>query len=381
MSPRRGDQAVRAGHLALAIAGLGFAGCTASAPATTGSTAPASAAATPIRATTPPTAAAPSARPEVGDGEAWILFGNVSIDHGLQTSSAFLVRPDGTGVHQLVNTVLGSEVRATWSPDGASVAYVQAIPEGEPGLSGQAGVWVVDADGAEPRLVIPCDGRCVALDYVDWASDGRLYVGAALDALDGDSPPATFQIWRHDPATGETAAILTRSGDGMTVEQPRVSPDATQVVYFRQQFFDPAEPDVFFDGETAIFVADIAGGEERRLTPWDIYAATPDWSVDDRIVFNSYDIRLYSPMEFPGSRDLYVVRPDGTDLQRLTFNDGGRLRSGQPRWTPDGTGITYTEWIGTSFSRLAYIASDGTGQRLLTATEIRGGEPEMRPDP
>ena len=53
-----------------------------------------------------------------------------------------------------------------------------------------------------------------------------------------------------------------------------------------------------------------------------------------------------TPLSFPGARDIFTIKPDGTGLRRLTANQLGGARSGQPRWTPDGSGITYTEWTG-----------------------------------
>jgi Tol biopolymer transport system component len=307
----------------------------------------------------------------VGDEEEWIVFGRQSTEpDGRSTGSQYLARPDGSGEHRLINNVIGSELRATWSPDGDRLAYVQGtLDEAD---QDQGGLWIIDADGTNEHHVVGCEARCVAIDYVDWAPDGNtIYFERHSNAPDPESPPATFQIWSYDLATGEAGPVLTREGDGMTVEQPRVSPDGTHLVYFRQRYLDPGSP-------SAIFVADLNGGPERRLTDWELYAAHPDWSVDDLIVFNSYDQRLYDAEEFPGPRDLYVIRPDGTDLRRLTSNETGGVRSVQPRWTPNGFGITYTEWTG-DVSLLAYIGADGNGQRPLTSIHTVGGEPEVRP--
>jgi hypothetical protein len=321
----------------------------------------------------PPPASPTSTGLEVGDAEEWIVFGRQSTEpDGRSTGSQYLVQPDGTGEQRLVNEVIGSELRATWSPDGQRLAYIQAtLDDRDRGL---AGLWIIDADGSDAQHLFGCELPCNTIDYVDWGPDGNsIFFGMHSDVPDPDSPPSTFEIWRYDLPTGTAGPVLTRTGDDMTVEQPRVSPDGTQVVYMRQRFTDPAAP-------SAIFVADLEGGRERQLTDWDLYAAHPDWSFNDVIVFNSYDVRLYTPEDFPGARDLFTIAPDGTNLVRLTQNEPGGLLSGQPRWAPDGTGITYTEWVG-DVSHLAYISADGTGQRPLTATGTEGGEPELRPVP
>lgn len=146
--------------------------------------------------------------------------------------------------------------------------------------------------------------------------DGNsIFFGMDSNVPDPDSPPSTFEIWRYDLVTGEVGPVLTREGGDMTVEQPRVSPNGAHVVYMRQRFTEP-------EMRTAIFVADLEGGPERQLTDWDLYASHPDWSVDDLIVFNSYDIRLTRPEEFPGARDLFTIAP-----MALTFVGSQPTRS------------------------------------------------------
>ena len=49
---------------------------------------------------------------------------------------------------------MGAGARATdpaWSPDGTQIAYVRARADARP-TSGN--IWIVDASGAHPRLVI-----------------------------------------------------------------------------------------------------------------------------------------------------------------------------------------------------------------------------------
>ena len=370
-----GDQ--RAGPFIPALAGLALivAAC-GSAPPPRSSASSSNSELTPNLAsagtTSPSAVPAASARPVVADGEEWIVFGRQSNEpDGRSTGSLYLVRPDGTDEHRLVNDIVGSELRATWSPDGERIAYVQATLDEEDHSLG--GLWIIDAHGTDAQQLLGCERPCNGIDFVDWGPDGNLiYFGMDSNVPDPDSPPATFEIWGYDLATGMAGPVLTREGDGMTVEQPRISPDGTRVVYMRQEF----EP----EARTAIFVADLEGGAERQLTDWDLYAAHPDWSVDDLIVFNSYDIRLNRPEEFPGARDLFTISPDGSGLQQLTANEAGGIISGQARWTPDGTGITYTQ-IDGRVSQPAYIAADGTDQRLLTGTGTTGGEPELRPAP
>jgi Tol biopolymer transport system component len=300
---------------------------------------------------------------QVLDGEPWIVHGSCVQESDGPCSAIFLMRPGGADDHRLVHEVEGSEVRGTWSPDGSRIAYIQTSADdgGE--------LWIVNADGTGPTRLWRCLLPCNDIDSPDWAPDG----GSIIFGFDGDAPadgpPDTFGIWRYDLATGAAAPVLTRTGEAATVEQPRLSPDGTQVVYARFGL-DEGTP-------SALFIADLDGGPERQLTDSSLYAAHPDWSVDDRIVFSSYELRFYPPGTAEGPQDIYTIAADGGDLRDLTNHGDSGLIAGQPRWTPDGTRITYTLRDGDDFWS-AWIGADGSDKGMLSDRPT-GGEPEVRP--
>ncbi|MDH6711475.1 TolB protein [Kitasatospora sp. MAA19] len=80
--------------------------------------------------------------------------------------------------------------------------------------------------------------------------------------------------------------------------------------------------------------------------------------------------------------DLYLMNPDGTEVQRLTFLTNDKPYSGQvsnPSWSPDGKQLTFeyrTSATGQpANSRAIYVVgADGTGLRQLTPWELRAGD-------
>jgi hypothetical protein len=64
------------------------------------------------------------------------------------------VRPDGTGLHQLVADLEGSEIQPDWSPDGERIAFIRVTPADRNEL------WVVDADGGDKTMLYPCELPC-----------------------------------------------------------------------------------------------------------------------------------------------------------------------------------------------------------------------------
>ncbi len=57
---------------------------------------------------------------------------------------------------------------------------------------------------------------------------------------------------------------------------------------------------------------------------------------------------------------LFLVRPDGSDLTRLTYNGGE-----YPAWSPDGTKIVFLAYR-NKIGRLYIINADGSSERQLT---------------
>jgi Tol biopolymer transport system component len=309
------------------------------------------------------TRAAQSDAPTVASGEAWVSF------QWADSSGAdgiFLVRPDGTGRHQLVADLPGAQRHPDWSPSGEQLAFVQQ-PPGKPDE-----LWVVDADGTDARKLVSCDLPCNEFNYPDWGQDGTaIFYGLDADAKPA-APPTTFEVARFDIASGQVTTVLRRK-DGQTAEQPRISPDGTHVVFDRGE--------IVATTGMSIYVADLNGGPERRLTDPKLFGAHPDWSVDGRIVFNSYDLGFFQDTTEPAN--LYTVEMDGTTLRALTAYGDHDTRATQPRFTPDGAGIVYTQVDGDGYGvrRLAFMNADGTGQRWLTPEPIEGTHPQLRPLP
>jgi Tol biopolymer transport system component len=346
-------------------------GCSpAVAPPTAGPTAAASPSPSAAGATTSP-AESPTTTPDasaaitVRDGEPWISY-QASSPRG-DGDTVFLIRPDGTDRHALVPDLDGEDFHPDWSPDGSRIAFIHYAP-GE-----RSELWVVDADGTNATKLVSCTAPCNTFNYPDWAPDGSaIYYGWDADPRPG-GPPSTFGVGRYDVATGEAIDVLTRK-DGMTAEQPRVSPDGTRVVYDRGDILG-AGPGI------ALFVSDLEGGPERQLTDWTTMAAHPDWVSDDRLIFNSYDLGFFQDTE--EASNLYSVAADGSDLQQLTTFGRSDTRATQPRMTPDGSAIVFTRVDGDGYGRRtgALIDLDGTNLRELTPKEIFATHSQLRPTP
>ncbi len=165
-----------------------------------------------------------------------------------------------------------------YSPDGKSIAFSSD-------RNGQNSLWVMDADGANPRLV--ADGGEFWLTQADWAPDGHSL--AATKYLIQRLPSADWtissRIWRF-PVDGSTPTQLI--GPGLTyVVAPTFSPDG-QSRYYEDMDKPRMAHDMFLvsDGHL-IRRLDLASGESFAVTesgaprPYG-FAAAPQLSPDGK---------------------------------------------------------------------------------------------------
>ena len=303
--------------------------------------------------------ASPSSPIVVGDGEPWIVYQWTAAEG----DGIFLVRPDGTGKHQLVEEMTGSEIHPDWSPDGSRIAFVRQTPEGSTEL------WVVGVDGSDAERLYACELPCNEIHFPDWSPDGSsIYFSQSADVPPGEEIPTTFGIARVDVADGNVATVYSRD-DGVEAWQARVSPDGSVIAYAAGSE----------DLGAAIFTSPVAGGPETQLTDWELLAAHPDWTPDGRIVFHTYDLGIFPSIS--ESANLYIVDADGGNLEQLTAFDESGLRAAQSRVTPDGSGVTFThvEGPGMGTRRLGLLEFGESQPGWLTSEPTPGTHPHLRP--
>jgi Tol biopolymer transport system component len=301
-------------------------------------------------------------------GEPWLVYG-WAVDPGGWYLA--LMRPDGSDAHRIVTDVPGEHKRASWSPDGLTLAFVVQDADTPNGS-----IWTARADGTGAALLSAGGTECpVGLFHPAWSPDGTKL--AVVCYPGGDD---TFSVAVLDLATKSLKRLATFSLPEFLDNAPTWSPDGTSIA-FDILHWDPTGQ--FLDGSLVATVP-AAGGDVQRLTSFDTFMAHPDWSPDGReIAINSNDLGNGSDDR---ASNVYVIRPDGTGLLQLTQSSvDGTMRIGCPRWDPDGSRVvvcikTINAVDNSIFDvRLGFVDANGGEPVLISQTD--GKYSDVRPTP
>jgi TolB protein len=141
--------------------------------------------------------------------------------------------------------------------------------------------------------------------------------------------------------------------------QPAFGPDGNQVVYQRCGF------------QCDLFKVDLTTGTRTRLTNTRADELSPDWSVDDVIVYERFPRRR-------GDAELFTIDSNGANRTRLT--DNRRRQDITASWSPDGTRIVYSRCGQEAGCDLFTMDPDGSGKDRITRTRVDEFGAKFSPD-
>ena len=313
-------------------------------------------AATTVQATDP--APAPLA-----DGDAWIAFQKAEP----RGHAVNLVRPDGSDSNFPLAAVPGGEqLHPDWSPDGRFIAFDVANDQGT------YDIWLADTADWSFEKVVDCVDPCLWANEPAWSPDGTT-IAFQRHGMDGEVEISSLELL--DVASKDLETVLT-TGSDQVVYAPRWSPSGDALAM---------EVPAFADGElTGISVATVDLTADvpalHTIVPATKFANNVDWSPDGG------HIAFSAPIEGgePGGAlsDLWMVRPDGSELTQVTDVAAAGGAAVHPTFTPDGQRIMFmlTDTASGDSQVMATVALDGTDPQPATSSgPMFGWHPRLRP--
>jgi Tol biopolymer transport system component len=232
-----------------------------------------------------------------------------------------LVVMDSDGGSQIALEQSGRADSAVWSPDGRALVYLWEGTAGN-GLERMVKVW---RDGeASPRIL--ATGRS-SYDLFAWSPDCRHVAARKPIPEESRAVIAVFDI----PGSRENVVGLNHHDSGNWQSVAAWSPNGREICFTSRE----KKEDV-----PGLWMCDTDGKGLKRLTPEDcsVYYSDVSFSPDGEwIAFSAHYQRLEQDS---WTRDIWVVRPSGRDLHRVTNGSSQdwqhRHNYSHPRWTPDG---------------------------------------------
>jgi Tol biopolymer transport system component len=263
----------------------------------------------------------------------------------------YLVNADGTGLCNLTGAP-ASDDAAAWSPDGTRIAFTSTREDADgntenPSVSHIYVTSIEDAVRGVPPARITNN---VNSSSPSWSPDGKrlafysyvdqqwgLYVanadgGNLTRIMDG------LQAFHHPPVWSPMTSLP--NSPFCTADLTGLFPDwgNTSVCLIistpgnRDWAWSPDGSQIAFVTNSGFWAASRDGTERQNLAQGNGQSIDLTWSPDSRqiaFMHNGEREDLYS---------IYVVASDGTGLRQVTNSDVG---ASKPRWSPDGQYLVY----------------------------------------
>jgi dipeptidyl aminopeptidase/acylaminoacyl peptidase len=194
-------------------------------------------------------------------------------DEAPRNDADVFLMPVAGGELRRLTTQNGSEGGIVWSPDSKQIAFESSLTRTSSGR-----IWIVDAAGGEPRNLLG-DWRYEP-NGIEWMPSGMIAMSASVGGR-----TALFHV---DPKSGSMKEVVSgrRAIRGFTYDAAykKVAFVATSV-----------------DKPTELFIADIDGRNERKLTGFnDALNAEIAWPAAERFTYTSVGgLEIEAWLQFP----------------------------------------------------------------------------------
>ena len=203
-------------------------------------------------------------------------------------------------------------------------------------------IFIADADGSDPRALLAHPD----LDYnASFSRDGKWIVFTSTRGGSAD-------IYR---AHSDGSALTRLTDDHAFDDQGTLSPDGKELAFVSTR-----------SGHANIWVLVLATGRFRNITNHPAGDFRPSWSDNGHWIAFSSDRDSKNPrgpagFETVHSTEIYVVRPDGSGLRRMTRAEAF---AGSPTWSVDSKQLVFYQ------ADLKEVSNITSARRLRGTTQI-----------
>ena len=326
-----------------------------------------------------------------------IVFAGQKPPEGPHTMHIWTIHIDGGEPKQLTDApAVFRDWYPCWSPDGKYIAFVRMKTPETWAVVGGANIYVVSADGGEPRQITSESDRVFCAGPVLWSPDGKLLSYFSRDK--DDAGIGTIKV--ISPDGGEPRAV-TKVEKIYANKEMAWSPDSKRIAYNAREnkikivtiddgSIEEIQPDLKDvdiyhldwspDGENLVFVGYTGGGAEfwmmENFLTEEASSVTKSESMTTvrRVGYKwrgpfanlSPDGRYMSDRDW-NTGDLLVI--DLATGESRTLAGTGSEEAGYPlvsAISPDSKEVAYL-WCdhNTKASSLHVIALDGSGDKVL----------------
>ena len=284
-----------------------------------------------------------------------VLLAAVAVVNGAPLANVVAGKTESADVTRLTRTYY-SKFFLRYSPDGSHIVYSRHHRNLRGSNRILVGLRIIQANGSNDRaLLSEYDSQVQIQEHASFSPNGKQLVisGGGNDTGNSSKDAFVCNIDDEFQATNLKKIIPGRSVN--IGEEPCFSPDGKQIAYVTtsEQLWT-----IDADGKNKSLVVQVDGQ----------YCHQPHWSPDaEWIAFSS---------DRDGNVEIYKVRPDGTDLTRLTRHDRFDCR---PRWSRDGEWILFTSNRSGNHD-LFLMRDDGSEVRQLTTHRAMDDHAAWAPD-
>jgi Tol biopolymer transport system component len=274
--------------------------------------------------------------PSLGsDAGGVIVFASNRIDNNFEI---YRIGADGRGLRRLTTAREYNDRAPVLSPDGTRIAWEREIATSSGDLIAVE-IWMMNADGSDPHVVVRNGSfnRAPSL-----GPTGEIVFASRLSGSD--------QIFRLSPSATEPVRL---TNSGAADQNPRISPDGSQIVFQSNRGLDFDIYTMNADGSGVVNLTRAAGDDRF-----------PSWSPDgSRIAWTRFESEA-------NGFDVYSMPAGGGEAAVVVATVFNELA---PSISPDGRSIVYQTDRAPPFTLYTVPVSGGEGRPLRPVEGLSPG--------